>query len=320
MEKNILVTSAGRRVSLVKIIQKEIKKLDIKSKVITIDSSPIWSPACYISDKFYKVPKLNSNKYKDALLQICKKEKIGLIIPTIDTELPIISSLKCDLEKYQIYSVISGSDCLSTFEDKYKSFHFFTKNEIETPQTWLLSEYLKNNDGIKEKIYAKPKKGSCSSGIVITSNIEELRNLDKDNYIVQEKVNGSEYTINCFVNELGELVTAIPHKRIKIRSGEVCFAQTQYIPELEEIALKIVSSCQSLLGPFCFQAIKDNKSRSYKVLELNPRFGGGYPIADKAGGKFIQWLLEEHFSLNKTYTNKWKKNVRMLRYDEAIFL
>lgn len=71
-------------------------------------------------------------------------------------------------------------------------------------------------------------------------------------------------------------------------------------------------------GALCFQAIAD-VTRGLQVIELNARFGGGYPLADRAGARFAQWLLEEVAGLPVSANDDWRDGVLMLRYDQALF-
>ena len=72
-------------------------------------------------------------------------------------------------------------------------------------------------------------------------------------------------------------------------------------------------------GPICAQAI-ENEAKEAAVIEINARFGGGYPLAHKAGAEFARWLLELHLGIPCSANNDWQKNLAMLRYDAALFV
>lgn len=92
--KNILITSAGKRVVLVELFKEALKACNIKAMVYTTDLNPALAPAGIISDKCFKVPKVTVPEYVDILLSICIDNHIGMVIPTIDTELLILSKNK----------------------------------------------------------------------------------------------------------------------------------------------------------------------------------------------------------------------------------
>ena len=100
---NILITSAGRRVSLIRAFQKELKKVYPQAKVFASDSNPILSAGCQVADGYFEVPRLDESFYMDSLINICKESNISLIIPTIDTELFQLAKHKSRLEKNGIF-------------------------------------------------------------------------------------------------------------------------------------------------------------------------------------------------------------------------
>ena len=89
--KNVLITSAGKRVVLVQIFQRTILEMGLDAKVYTTDMRPLMAPAGIISDECIPVPRCTADNYIDCLLDICQEKQIGVIIPTIDTELLVLA-------------------------------------------------------------------------------------------------------------------------------------------------------------------------------------------------------------------------------------
>ena len=321
--KTILFSSVGRRAALVNIFREEAQKMGEKIRIVGLDYRPDWSPACHLCDTYYAVPKVTDPLYLHKVQEICQIEKVSLLVPTIDPELIIFARAKQDFYSLGIRVVISSENAVETFRDKLKTADFFIKNNIPSPRTLLFNKDNERKiklDGLENYI-AKPINGSCSQGLMLNLDAISLSAIEQSNqqYILQEKLYGKEYTVNCFANKVGELVSATPHFRYSVRAGEVCFAVTERVPQFERIAEMICNSALSLDGPFCFQGIID-KDGEAKIFELNPRFGGGYPVAHYAGNTIALWLLEEVFDLERTYKNIWKAGVKMLRYDAAVFL
>lgn len=92
--KNILITSAGKRVTLVEIFKKALKSYGSEAMVYTTDMNPLLAPAGIVSDKCFKVPRVTNPDYISILLSICINHDVGMVIPTIDTELLILSENK----------------------------------------------------------------------------------------------------------------------------------------------------------------------------------------------------------------------------------
>jgi carbamoyl-phosphate synthase large subunit len=168
-------------------------------------------------------------------------------------------------------------------------------------------------------VLIKPRSGSSSIGIRVVSSPEELAALELGaDQMVQELLRGDEYTVNLFFDQAGRLRCAIPHRRYEIRAGEVAKGVTRRHPDLERIAWGLGAALEGARGALCFQAIVDAAGVP-GVFEINARFGGGYPLAHRAGAPFAQWLLEEITERPPSAHNDWQDGILMLRYDHAIF-
>lgn len=159
-------------------------------------------------------------------------------------------------------------------------------------------------------------------------------------YLVQEFWPGQEYTVHLYFDERGQLRCAIPYRRCEVRAGEVSKAITEKVPVLDELAQKLATAISSAFdvccssppaefspsqpalakafGPLCFQAIVAPDGQ-VAMLEINARFGGGYPLCHQAGAWFSRWVMEESLGLACTAHNEWRAGVAMLRYDAAVF-
>lgn len=321
---NILISSAGRRVALLNIFKKEVKSLGLTSKIFTCDADPSWSPAGYLSDKAFQVSRCTDIGFFEEISQLCQKFNISLIIPTIDTELSVYSHYASKFRAIGIEIMISDEKCISIFRDKYKTACSLKKAGISSPKTLMLCTDL-NKENIIFPLIAKPVNGSLSQGIFIAHNKVELEKLyasiiqNDRGYVFQDLILGEEYTINCFINRRGELLSAVPHKRVKVREGEVCFAVTERHTSLQQAAEKIVANLPGIYGHICFQAMIDRNGKAF-VFEINGRFGGGYPLADEAGCKSVRWILQEANNIPLSSCQQWKEGLKMLRYDDAVFI
>ena len=171
---------------------------------------------------------------------------------------------------------------------------------------------------LPDPVIAKPNTGSGSRGIIRPRSPLELVSLQRPEYIVQEFWQGVEYTVNMFFDLNGQLRCAIPHRRLEVRSGEVSKGRTERIETLIEASRRMASVLIGAQGPLCFQAIV-RPDGAYCVFEINARFGGGYPLAHRAGARFAQWLLEELDGRNVSAADDWEAGLTMLRFDSAVF-
>lgn len=316
---NILFTSSGRRVSLIQKFKEVLVGNRLEGKIITADLKDN-APTRFISDYHYIVPKVSDVNYINALLKICENEEINILIPLIDTELNLLSQNKSLFESIGVKVIISGSMLNQISGNKLKTYEFFLSNNISTPKVYTEKEL---NEGLYQfPLIIKPFDGSSSKGVTKVENIRELKFFREyiPNAIIQEYIDGEEYTIDVMVDFNNNIKTIVPRLRIETRSGEVSKGITVKDITIINEAKKVVDLLPNPVGCItlqCFKQIDGN----IKFIEINPRFGGGVPLSIEAGANFPLWVIEicngQIFS-EQDYS--WKSGLTMLRYDEAVFM
>ena len=317
---NILITSAGRRVSLVRLFQQAIKDLKINGLVYAVDMQA-HAPALQVADKFKIIKKVNDPHYIKQLLDICIKNDINLIIPTIDTELYILSQNVSYFEDKGIKLLVCNETINQICEDKRNTQKFFNKNNIPTPAFYTLNE-AKNLNTDKFPIILKPAQGNSSIGVTLVNNLKELIFFYEyiDDAIIQDYIEGNEFTIDVLIDFNSKVRCAVPRLRIETRAGEVSKAVTVNDPVIIDWSYKIAKALKDVVGCITIQCIKNNNGE-LKFIEINPRFGGGFPLSDRAGASFPRWILQMllNIELETNLQNQWKSGQTMLRYDEGLF-
>jgi carbamoyl-phosphate synthase large subunit len=315
---NILITSAGRRVSLVKAFQNELKSLHPQGKVFCADNKPGLSAACHVSDGAFSVPRATSDNYINRLIEICKENGIKVIIPTIDTELIQLATAKDQFLKEGIYCVVSDLEIVRICRDKRESMVFFKRNGIDYPKEQDVSDLC-------FPVFVKPVSGSSSNGIRIYTKESDVDEniLNDPGYLKLDYVDPndySEFTIDVYFDRNSEVKCIVPRQRIEVRSGEVSKSITQKNLLIDYI-FNNFSSVKGFFGCITFQVFLHNNNNSVLVIEINPRFGGGYPLSYAAGANFPKWIIEEYL-LDKSisYYNDWEENLLMLRYDKEVLI
>ena len=315
---NILITSAGKRVSLVKAFKTEQKKYFPEGIIITVDANPQLSAACHVADKFYKVPRLNDPDYINELISICKLNDISLIIPTIDTELLLLSENEPRLLAEGVIPVISSVDLVRICGDKRLTHNFFESHGVKTAREYLKTDY-------KLPLFIKPIDGSRSIDTFIISKEEDFR----DSYFEDKKLMFleyldhkvyEEYTCDLYYGKDFSLKCVVPRKRIEVRDGEVNKGKTE-----KNILVRYVKAHLNFIegarGCLTVQFFKHKFENSIIGIEINPRFGGGFPLSYFAGANFPEWIIQEYM-LNQSIEsfNDWEDNLLMLRYDNEILI
>lgn len=316
---NLLVTSAGRRNQLLNCFREDAKRLKVDLRVLAADANPAWSPACQEADAAFQLPACTRLEFVPALLDLCQKQKVRILVPTIDPELAVLSRHRSDFAAIGTRVIVSAPEVVALAGDKLATAARLMECGIPTPRTVSLADYLDSPAQWKMPVIAKPRAGSAGKGIILPKHPGELAGLDPSGYIVQDFWKGREFTVNVFFDKNGRLRSAVPHQRIEVRAGEVSKGITRRVPQLADAADKLTVALPGAIGPLCFQAILKDTGE-FSVFEINARFGGGFPLAHHAGARFTQWLLEEERGLSMSARDDWDEGVIMLRFDAAVFL
>lgn len=318
MRHNILITSAGKRVALVKAFKETLCRFFPDSKVYTTDMNPGMAPAAYVSDGCISVPRVTSEDYIGILQEICRKYNIGLVIPTIDTELAILSANKSVFKTLGVQLCVSDYDFIMMCRDKRNTGSFFEKNGIRVPKP--IDKY-----NPRFPMFAKPFDGSLSSNLHYIRTAEDLTPeiLADPKLIFMEYIDKSkyqEYTVDMYYGKDHELKMAVPRERIEIRAGEINKGRTVK-SFLETYIHQHLAHIDGCIGCICGQFFYDKSCNDVVGIEINPRFGGGYPLSYAAGANYAEFLIREYFlGESISYSSNWTDGMLMLRYDDAIFV
>ncbi len=317
---NVFISSAGRRVQLLECFRDSGRTLGIATRILAADVRPELSAACHLADQAFSMPRCDAPDFIPALLAICAKERIEMVIPTIDTELAVLSEHRAQFSAAGVDVVVSSPRVIALCRDKERTAIELAKAGVRTPRTVLANRYAAAPADIGWPVIVKPRGGSSSLGIARPRTEAEAVALAArtPDAIVQELWTGREYTVNLFFDREGRLRCAIPHLRLEIRGGEVSKGRTEDVPLLREMARALAGAIEGARGALCFQAIVTEQGEG-AVFEINARFGGGYPLAHRAGARFTQWLMEGAAGLPVSATDNWRSGVTMIRYDAAVF-
>ncbi|MBQ8041134.1 MAG: ATP-grasp domain-containing protein [Lachnospiraceae bacterium] len=272
-----------------------------------------------MADQYYIVPRMDSDGYLDCLLEICKKEEISLILPLQEDELLLISKNKDLFKKAGVLPVISDYEKIVLCKDKYSLNHYLTEQGISAVPTFLAKEYLESNT-IENKVFVKPRYGAGSIDTFAVHSQKLLEALVEDTQeelIVQPYITGKEYGVDVYVDMLSqEVVSCFCKQKLRMRAGETEKSISIRIPEVEKLVTDAVCSI-GLCGPIDVDVMEQDGK--YYILEINPRFGGGYPHAYKCGVSFPDFISENGAGMPNAVTkNKYSENILAMKYSEII--
>ena len=318
MKRKILITSAGQRVALVRGFQETLRRFFPDARVYTTDMNPRLAPAAYVSDGCFEVLRVTDPNYIQQLFQLCKDNGVGMIIPTIDTELLVLAKNKALFEENGIVVSVSSLDFITICRDKRNTGKFFEKHSIRVPKA-----IDKNNPTYP--LFAKPYDGSLSTNLHYIKSAEELTTeiLEDPKLLFMEYIDKEqykEYTIDMYYGRDHKVKCIVPRERIKIRAGEINKGLTEKEP-LTQYLLDRLETIDGCVGCICIQLFLNRETGDVVGIEINPRFGGGYPQTYAAGGNFAELLIKEYFlGESVEYFDNWKNHLLMLRYDDAVYV
>lgn len=317
MEVNILITSVSRKVWLVKTFKDAMRQKGIDGKVISVDINPLCA-GLYVSDRHYLVPSSSDQKFIPTILGICKKENIKLLIPTRDGELLLFAKNKEKFEEQGTHVMVSSPEVIEICNDKYRFYQFLIKNNIPTPEAYLSSQI--SFSSAHYPLLVKSRYGSGSKSVFKVENKEELKFFINHvpNPVMQEFVNGREYTVDLFSDFNGKVLTVVPRERIEMLCGESYKGKTVKDTQMIEYAKDLAEKLQTI-GHITLQCIKNDNE--IKFIEVNPRFGGGAILGIKAGANtpllLFKVIRDERI---EPQIGEFKENLIMLRYTKDLFI
>ena len=315
---NILFTCAGRRTYLLKYFREQMGD---KDKIIAADMQ-LTAPALSVADVKVMVPAVYDEHYVEALHQICEMHNVDVLISLNDLELPILAENKSSFENIGVNVLVSSSEVIDICFDKLKTADFITSIGLKSPKTYrnLESATQAILDGeLKFPVVIKPRWGSASIGIEFVDNIDDLRivyelirrktskgmlgevsQLDDDFILIQEKITGKEYGLDIINDLEGNNVAVAVKQKLSMRAGETDKATTVDNPELHRIG-EVIGRKLAHIGNLDCDILE--MGGEYYILELNPRFGGGFPFSYEAGVNLpkaiINWIEGKDFDIRE---------------------
>lgn len=316
-EINILILSVGRRVELVQSFQRAARRLGIKSHVVGADCSDT-APALYFADRVCKLPPITDPDYLKSIIEVCNNEQISLVIPTIDTDLLLLAENKKLIESQSKATVlISDTRVIKLCRDKINFQQFLEVNGFGVPKMYSEDEITEGK--LQFPLFIKPKSGSSSINAFKVNNINELevyRNI-VPNPIIQDFIEGEEFTIDVFLDFKSKIVTIVPRLRLATRSGEISKGKIIKDREIITDVTRLMNVLKPI-GHITVQLMKTEKGIVY--IEVNPRFGGGAPMSIQSGADSCEYLYRLLLGEELKYHENYRDNITFLRFDNSICL
>jgi len=307
---NVLLSCAGRRNYLIEYF----RSAPGVSRIIATDASE-YAPALADADESIVVPLVSDPDYVDVAADICRQYQVGLLISLNDLELPVLAEHRERFASMGVSLVVSSPDVIRTCFDKWATVRFLESAGIEFPRTYVsLTDALRALQAgqLQLPLVIKPRWGTASIGIefvddeeVLVETYEHVRaramasiigsasTTDPERcLLIQERLEPPEYGLDV-VNDLsGRYVTTFARRKLAMRAGETDRAVTVDDRVLSRIGARIGTALAHVGNLDCDIFMRDGEA---VVLEMNPRFGGGYPFSHAAGADvpaaLVAWAM-----------------------------
>lgn len=305
---NILLTCAGRRHYLAQYFHEELKG---RGKVVGTDMD-LTAPALVACDEVVQVPAVSAPNYLDSLLDAIKQHEINLIFSLNDLEVGLLSANRDFIYKETGALVyVPPQETLRVCLDKWATFQFASAHGISAPQSWLsVSDALHSIEQAEASfpLMVKPRWGSASIGLFKVDDADSLENAfticteainssalanlgQQDAVIIQEFIEGPEYGVDVLFNKSQELIGFTAKRKLAMRAGETDKSVTVDRAPFEQSVSVIARQLPHRGNMDCDFIERDGE---LYLLELNPRFGGGYPFTHLAGANHVRMLIDDY--------------------------
>lgn len=315
---NILIPGAGGFAAINVI--KTLKKKSLRAlKIITTDSN-LLSAGFYLADSYYQLPKINDDNFFNRALEVIENENINIIFPTSGFDIIPFSKNKQVLSDIGVCCFFSDNEVIDLCDNKEK-FYQKTKNAELFKVGFKTPKYTTSPEEVNFfPVFAKPIRGKGSRDTFLINSKKELNEISKKYYnmIYSEYLPGKEYTIDVLSDLEGNAIVAVPRERTETKAGISYKGKVVNNKFLIESSLKLVEYL-GIKGPCCIQ-VKEDTRGEFKLLEVNPRLGGGSIMTFLAGVNFPELILDIYQGKSIQKEDLEFEELTVLRYYEEIII
>ncbi|HEY6151522.1 MAG TPA: ATP-grasp domain-containing protein [Gaiellaceae bacterium] len=274
----VLFTCSGMRVDVVTAFK------DAGATTVAADADPL-APTLYHADEHDLVPRVDDPAYIPALAEIVRSRGVDLVVPVTDIDSVLLAQRRDELGAPLL---LPDTDIVVSTADKYAAHELFVQHGIPSPPSWLPEDVPED---ARYPLLVKSRYGYGSRNIY---RAEDRRQLDfflgytPAESFVQQCCLGEEFSIDVLCDFEGRCLNAIPRTMILSKGGESIQGRTIKDPELIEAARQVAESLP-LKGPATIQVFREDGE--HRVTDVNPRFGGAFPLPLAAGGNYPELVL-----------------------------
>jgi carbamoyl-phosphate synthase large subunit len=313
---NVLITSAARKVLLVRAFRDALARVGGGGTVVAADLNP-QAAALYAADSARLLPRSDDPSFVDTLLALCAEERIGLVVPTRDEELPLLASVRDRFATDGTVVLVSAPGAVEACRDKVRFIAAVAAAGLATPARY-------DRATVAYPAFVKPRWGKGARGATrvdddaeLVAALQAIEALG-DEPIIQAFVEAPEFTIDVFIDLDGRPISCVPRERVSVLSGESVVGRTVRDAELCEASIRLCTAI-GLIGHQTVQAFRTPESISF--IEINPRYGGAANLGFVAGAPTPEYAIRATRGERlEPRLGAYEAGLVMLRYSDDLFV
>ena len=309
---NLLFSCIGKRGYIADYFRPHLAPGD---RIIATSNTP-WTPGFRSADKGVLMPSYRSPEYRDAILELCEMERITGILSFMDEDVAILSGFERELKALGVTPILPPAEVAKMCLDKWKAHCFFESNRLATARSFIDLTAAKKavaEGNLAYPLIVKPRSGFGSANTWVARSNKELEVFFEyqPDMLIQEMLGGDAYNIEI-LNDLDQRpIAVVPWRKFQSKLGETEQSITVESPELVEYGQKL-GRLVGHVGPMDVDLFVSDGVIS--ILELNPRFGGGYPVSQLSGADYPGLIVSMLRGEDAMQTRKpYKPGVAMMK-------
>jgi len=278
------------------------------------------APSAFACDVLHRVPPAGDSAYRRRILELCVSERVDLLIPGSDPELPVLASLAAELEAGGCAVAVSDPRAIAVCADKAALADHLAASQVPFALTRTVPRFEEDPPGWDYPLILKPRFGSGSVGVEVVTGAADWRRLRdrvsrdrpdrwivqpllrsvswsdelwervaRDGQLVQQAQMACQYLTSAAGTLLGRYAA-----EINLRAGVAMASTAVDDPAVWSVADRAVASLArlGLRGPLNLQGLVTEGG--LVLFEVNPRFTGTTHVRALTGFREVEATVR-HF-------------------------